>query len=52
MFTKNDLKKTTIDGKKYVTFHQNTIVYAVPVEAAQEIMRAKIGVVWHTYYSG
>ena len=52
MFTKNDLKKTTIDGVKYVTFHPNTIVYAVPVEAAQEIMRAKIGVVWHTYYSG
>ena len=52
MFTKNDLKKATIDGKKYVTFHPNTIVYAVPVEAAQEIMRAKIGVVWHTYYSG
>jgi hypothetical protein len=52
MFTKNDLKKTTIDGKKYVTFHPNTIVYAVPVEAATEINRAKIGVVWHTYYSG
>ena len=52
MFTKNDLKKTTIDGVKYVTLHPNTIVYAVPVEAAQEIMRAKIGVVWHTYYSG
>ena len=52
MFTKKDLKKATIDGVKYVTFHPNTIVYAVPVEAAQEIMRAKIGVVWHTYYSG
>ena len=48
MFTKKDLKKTTIDGKKYITFHPNTIVYAVPVEAATEIMRAKIGVVWHT----
>ena len=52
MFTKKDLKKTTIDGKKYITFHPNTIVYAVPVEAATEIIRAKIGVVWHTYYSG
>ena len=37
---------------KYVTFHPNTIVYAVPEEAAQEIMKAKIGVVWHTYYQG
>ena len=52
MFTKKDLKKQTIDGVKYITFHPNTIVYAVPVEAAQEIMRAKIGVVWHTYYQG
>ena len=52
MFTKKDLKKQTIDGVKYITFHPNTIVYAVPVGAAQEIMRAKIGVVWHTYYQG
>jgi len=52
MFTKPDLKTQTIDGKKYVTFHPNTIVYAVPEEAATEIKRAKIGVVWHTYYSG
>jgi len=52
MFTKKDLKKKTIDGVKYITFHPNTIVYAVPVEAAQDIMKAKIGVVWHTYYQG
>ena len=52
MFTKNDLKKETIDGVKYITFHPNTIVYAVPIEAAKEITQAKIGVVWHTYYSG
>jgi len=52
MFTKKDLKNETIDGVKYVTFHPNTIVYAVPVEAAKEIKAAKIGVVWHTYYQG
>ena len=52
MFTKKDLKKQTIDGVKYITFHPNTIVYAVPVEAAKEIISAKIGVVWHTYYQG
>ena len=52
MFTKKDLKNETIDGQKYVTFHPNTIVYAVPVGAAKEIKAAKIGVVWHTYYSG
>jgi ribosomal protein S13 len=52
MFTKDDLKTVTIDGTKYVTFHPNTIVYAVPIEAAKEIVRAKIGVVWHTKYTG
>lgn len=52
MFTKKDLKKQTIDGQKYVTFHPNTIVYAVPITAAADIMKAKIGVVWHTYYQG
>ena len=52
MFTKKDLKNETIDGVKYVTFHPNTIVYAIPVEAAKEIKAAKIGVVWHTYYQG
>ena len=52
MFTHDDLKTETIDGKKYVTFHPNTIVYAVPVESAKEILDAKIGVVFHTQYSG
>jgi hypothetical protein len=52
MFTKKDLKNETIDGQKYITFHPNTIVYAVPLSAAKEIKAAKIGVVWHTYYQG
>ena len=52
MFTKADLKPATIDGQKYITFHPNTIVYAVPVDDAKEITTAKIGVVWHTKYTG
>jgi len=52
MFTKADLKSATIDGQKYITFHPNTIVYAVPIEDAKEITQAKIGVVWHTKYTG
>jgi hypothetical protein len=52
MFTKGDLKKETIDGTKYVTFHPNTIVYAVPVAEAKEVLAANIGVVWHTKYTG
>jgi hypothetical protein len=54
LFTANDLKTETIDGQSYVTFHPNTIVYAVPAESelAKNIKRAKIGVVWHTIYEG
>lgn len=53
MFT-DDKKIATINGEKYVTFHPNTIVYAVPVgtELANKIVKAKIGVVWHTTYTG
>jgi hypothetical protein len=54
MFTQSDLKIETIEGSKYVTFHPNTIVYAVPAESdlAKQIKKAKIGVVWHTTYTG
>jgi hypothetical protein len=52
MFTKSDLKKARIDSKSYITFHPNTIVYAVPFEQADPILKAKIGVVWHTKYTG
>lgn len=54
MFTKDDLKTKTIDGESYVTFHPNTIVYAVPAnsEQAKVIKKARIGVVFHTAYTG
>lgn len=54
MFTKSDLKKETIEGQNYITFHPNTIVYAVPENSdlANKIKQAKIGVVWHTTYTG
>ena len=54
MFTSEDLKIETIEGKSYVTFQPNTIVYAVPNDSklAQSIKSAKLGVVWHTTYNG
>jgi len=54
MFTKGDVKVETIDGQKYYTFQPNTIVYAVPVNTplGKRIAKAKIGVVWHTTYTG
>ena len=53
MFT-DDVETTTIDGTKYYTFQPNTIVYAVPVDSdfGKVIKSAKVGVVWHTTYSG
>ena len=54
LFGPGDLKTTKIKGEEYVTFHPNTIVYAVPAksDAAKAIKSAKIGIVWHTSYKG
>ena len=54
MYTKKDLKKATIDGTKYITFHPNTIVYAVPESSAlgKQIAKSKLGVIFHTSYTG
>lgn len=54
LYAKNDLKKITIDNESYITFHPNTIVYAVPEKSklAKRILRSKLGVVWHTVYRG
>ena len=53
MFT-DDVEKTTIDGMVYYTFQPNTIVYAVDIDSdiGKQINKAKIGVVWHTTYTG
>ena len=54
LFDSSDIKTSKIKGKSYVTFHPNTIVYAIPAntEMAKIIKKAKIGIVWHTTYSG
>ena len=54
LFGPGDLSTETIDGEQYVTFHPNTIVYAVPAnsDAAKNVRSAKIGIVWHTSYTG
>tara|TARA_B100001093_G_scaffold260992_1_gene249421 strand:+ start:15099 stop:16322 length:1224 start_codon:yes stop_codon:yes gene_type:complete len=52
LFSKQELKKKKIDGQNYIVFHPNTIAYAVPVEQAKEVLNAKIGIVWHTTYTG
>ena len=54
LYSKSDLKTVTFKGEKYLTFHPNTIVYAVPAKSqlAKRIRSSKIGIVWHTSYSG
>jgi hypothetical protein len=54
LFNSGEVKTKKLQGKQYVTFHPNTIVYAVPsgTEAAKKVKAAKIGVVWHTTYIG
>ena len=52
LFSKPDVSTDTIDGQKYTTFHPNTIIYAVPYDQADAVRKAKIGIVWHTTYTG
>ena len=54
LYGPGDVKTKKIAGDSYVTFHPNTIVYAVPsgTAAAAEIKKSKIGIVWHTTYTG
>ena len=54
LYSKSDIATKKIDGQEYVTFHPNTIVYAVPVgsDMAKDILKSKIGIVWHTSYTG
>jgi hypothetical protein len=54
MFTSEDLESTMIDGQRHTTFQPNTIVYAVPqgTPLDAKFKKAKIGVVWHTSYTG
>ena len=53
LFT-DDLKAINIDGEKMISFTPNTITYAVPVNSdiGKRIARAKMGIVFHTSYSG
>ena len=54
MYSKNELKSETIDGKKYIVFRPNTIAYAVPegTPLANQIKASQIGIVFHTTYHG
>lgn len=54
LYSSEDIKTVDIDGEPHITFHPNTIVYAIPKKSklASQILASKIGVVWHTTYRG
>ena len=51
LYTKSTLESAVPD---HWTFQPNTIMYAVPVDSdiGKKISKSKIGIVWHTTYSG
>ena len=54
LYDKDDIQEVDIDGEPHITFHPNTIVYAVPKksELGKQIIKSNVGVVWHTVYRG
>ena len=54
MYSQEDLQDETIDGEEYLIFKPNTIVYAIPKNSdlAKQISTSKMGIVFHTRYSG
>jgi hypothetical protein len=54
LFTKGDVKTTTIDEQDYYVFTPNTITYAVAKDSqiGRRIASARMGIVFHTVYSG
>jgi len=54
MYIKEQLKITKMENQKGVLFTPNTITYFVPETTPlyKKIINSKIGVVWHTFYTG
>ena len=50
----DDVVEEEINGQKLYTFKPNTITYAIPVDhpLGEQCRASKIGVVFHTHYSG
>jgi len=54
LYTKDSIRRATIDGKEHLIFKPNTISYAVPVDSdlAAQILDSQMGIVFHTLYTG
>ena len=55
LFTSDDKKIANVNGERSIVFTPNTITYAVPIASTSmysKIKSAKIGIIFHTSYSG
>ena len=54
LFTSESKSRKVISGEECISFQPNTITYAVPIGTpmAKMVDKAKIGIVFHTRYSG
>ena len=54
LFTEDDLSRKPIGGKQHITFTPNTITYAVQegTDIAKQVEAAKVGIIFHTTYTG
>jgi len=54
LYSPGDIKTETIHGEKLYTFRPNTITYGIPTdhEIGKKIKGSRIGVVFHTHYTG
>ena len=54
MFTSDTKKPVVVNKVKSIGFQPNTIMYTVPVDSpiGRDIAKAKLGIVFHTAYSG
>ena len=54
LFTDKDVTSKNIDGERYYTATPNTLTYAWPADSdlGKAVHTAKIGAVFHTYYTG
>jgi hypothetical protein len=54
LYTPNEIKSATIRGEKVITFTPNTITYAIPENSnlAKRILSSKMGIIFHTTYTG
>lgn len=54
LFDQEDLHQQNIEGEDYITFKPNTITYAVPTHTplGQRVLGSKIGIIFHTRYTG